>query len=276
LFNGTGANSEEGANSYSLNPLFPFTGFTADTWYHISIPIGPYWASDEENKQYRWTKIGDGDWITINGISFSGIEAYAADRTYIDDLHFSGQIARSAKNSWSILGNADPLVTAKNEYQKVLISRNAMDDSCVAGVGAGKDDGFAARIAYAELLRRQKRPKTIIFSTTRDMKNAMAGQKIHVHVCRKPDGTFRSTGWDNGGDMRIIELQEDLTAGGILYTVTATTDLLNSTPISVPDQYAMWQENMFVNSKEAKNIRAGSEVDLLIPILESEYNSDDD
>lgn len=249
-----------------------------DTWIHKSIPIGPYWESAEESQQSRWVPNGAiTNWTIINCVAFCVATSSGTAEMWIDDLHFSGKIGRSAMNSWSILGHgAAPVVTAKNEYQKVLISRNAMDDSCVAGVGAGKDDGFAARIAYAELLRRQKRPKTITFITTRDMKAAMPGQKIHVHVGKRLDGTFRSSDWDTEGDMRILELREDISTSGCLFTVTATTDLLNSAPISVPDQYAMWQENMFLNSKEAKNIRSGSEVDLLIPLLESDYQSDDD
>lgn len=253
-----------GASSYYIQ----FPDLTADKWYFHSIPIGPYWACAEEGKTYPWAKLGGGDWEHINGISFSGIKALGTPYFYVDDLHFSGKIARSAYNSWSILGNAVPPVTAKKEYQKVLISRNAMDDSCVAG----DDTGFAGRIVYAELLRRQKKPKTIIFSTRRDMKATMAGQKLHIRTCKKSNGTFRID-----TDMRIIELEIDLTVpSGLSYTVTATSDLFNSRPISLPDRYAMWQENMFINSAEAKNIRSGAEVDLLIPLLEKDYPSDDD
>lgn len=242
-----------------------------DEWVHKSIPVGPYWASSSESRNFRWASNGAPDWGNINGLCF-GVVVDAAPNSavmYVDDLHFNGKIIRSAYNSYSILGNAVPLVTAKNEHQKVLISRNAMDDSCVAA----DDSGFAALIAYGELLRRQKRPRTIVFTTSRSMKAALPGQKIHVHCGKKADyATFR---FDR--DCRILQLEEACSATeGTMYRVTATTDLLNSCPISTLDQFEMWQENMFMNSKEAKNIRSGAEVDLLIPMLKKDYASDDD
>jgi hypothetical protein len=104
------------------------------------------------------------------------------------------------------------------------------------------------------------------------MKATLAGQKAHIHVGKKSDGTFHLD-----VDMRILEIQHDLVVGtGYGHTVTTTTDLINSNPISTPDQYAMWQENMFLNSNEAKNIRSGAEVDLLIPIMSKDYPTDDD
>ena len=100
----------------------------------------------------------------------------------------------------------------------------------------------------------------------------MAGQKIHVHACKRTAGTFVSSGWPNGGDMRVLTVEHNVDVNsGVFTTVTATSDLLNSLPVNQLDLYAMWMENMFLNSKEAKNIRAGSEVDLLIHLLESDY-----
>ena len=225
-----------------------------DVWAHKSIPIGPYWQSDTLNANNEFVWVGDGgeDWTSIKGLAFV-VQAL----TYIgvDDLHFSGKLVRSAYDSDDI--------TAHKEYQKVCISRNAMDDSCIAE----DDTGFAARVAYAELLRRMALPQTITFSTCTDMKAALAGQKLHVHACKQSTGDFRIN-----TDMRILEITHEIGEGvGYKHTVTATTDLLNSFPISVPDQFAMWQENLFLNSKEAKNIRSGAEVDLLIPMLIKDY-----
>jgi len=223
-----------------------------DTWLHKSIPIGPYWKSDTESSKFRWLVFGDpDDWTRIDSVEFIMVSS-ANGSLYIDDLHFTGKIIRSAKNTTNIMAN--------HEFQKVLISRNAMDDSCKAN----DDSGFAGRIAYAELLRRQSLPTTIIFQTTMHPE-MMAGQKCHIHACKKADGTFRID-----TPMRILTVQHDLESSATS-TVTATTDLKNSVPISVPDQYAMWQENMFLNSKEAKNIRSGAEVDLLIPIIQRDY-----
>jgi hypothetical protein len=223
-----------------------------NTWYHVCLPIGPYYATANENKKSVWTSTGSPNWANINAIAFDLTgPAYA----WIDDLHFKGKIIREAKHSQAI--------TAYNEYQKILIARNAMDDSCTAA----DDTGFAGRIAYAELLRRIYQPKTVTFTITTNMKAALAGQKIHVHAGLKSDSSYSLN-----ADMRIIELQHNYAyPDGYQATVTATTDLANSFPTNIPDQYAMWQENMFINSAEAKNIRASAEVDLLIPRLVYDY-----
>jgi len=233
-----------------------------NTWTHHSIPIGLYYPSQDESKIYKWSEENSGgapSWSNINGFSIyligSGIPPQATS-LYIDDLHFSGKIIREAKNSTNI--------TANKEYQKVFIARNAMDDSCVAS----DDSGFAGRIAYAELLRRQAVPKTIQFTTETDMKAALAGQKLHLHACKKRDGTFR-----RDETMRISELEINVTGQKAFFTATATSDLLNSFAISLPDQYKIWQENFFVHSAEAKNMRSGSEVDLLISRLAKDYPS---
>jgi hypothetical protein len=94
----------------------------------------------------------------------------------------------------------------------------------------------------------------------------MAGQKLHVHA--QPTG---SGAWNIDVPMRFVSIQHGLSEAGYVHVVTATSDLKNTSPINIPDQYAMWQENMFLFSKEAKNIRSGSEVDLLIPILQKNY-----
>jgi hypothetical protein len=225
-----------------------------NVWAHKSIPIGPYWKSTDvqEKNEFVWTS-NSGDWTSIAGLAF---KVDALSYLAIDDLHFTGKVVRSAKHS--------PSITAYKEYQKVLIARNAMDDSCVAE----DDTGFAARIAHAELLRRLSQPVTILFTTHTDMKTAMAGQKIHVQAGKQAGGTYALN-----SDMRILELEHSWSTSGYAATVTATTDLTNSFAINNPDAYAMWQENMFVNSSEAKNIRAGSEVDLLIDPLIYDYGT---
>jgi hypothetical protein len=244
--------------------LFSTLNDPDDEWVFKSIPIGPYWATTDEARLHRWIpSSANADWANINGLSFYAVDN-GADPGFLclDDLHFSGKIARSAKHLASI--------ATYGEIQKVLLARNAMDDTCVAGTGAGKDDGFAGRINLAELLRRVSLPQTIIF-TIPLKPTMMAGQKCHIHACKKSDGSFVSSSWTNGGDMRILTVEHNIDASGASTTVTATTDLLNSIPINQPDMYAMMMENLFLNSNEAKNIRAGAEVDLLIPRLVSDY-----
>jgi hypothetical protein len=225
------------------------------TWVHKSINIGPYWANNEDSREFRWTaSSANADWTNINGLAFYALGVGENPGVLcLDDLHFSGKIVRSAKNAAAIAANT--------EAQKVLIARNAMDDSCVAS----DDTGFAARFAYAELLRRLALPQTISF-TVMGKPTMMAGQKLHVHACKQPAGTFIID-----ADMRALVVEHNFSTQGFITTVTATSDLMNSYPINQPDQYGMWMENMFLNSNEAKNIRAGGEVDLLIPMLSKSY-----
>jgi len=228
-----------------------------DEWIFKSIPIGPYWATADETRKYRWSEEGSPDWANINALGFYAVDN-GADPGFLclDDLHFSGKIARSADNH-----TAYPTSTANPEVQRVLIARNSMDDSCIAS----DDTGFAGRICRSELLRRTAEPLTIMF-TIEGQSKLRSGTKAHIHACKLPNNTFAID-----TDMRLLTVEHDINTQGYLATVTATTDLLNSFPISVPDQYAMWMENMFLFSSEAKNVRAGAEVDLLIPMLSKSY-----
>lgn len=225
-----------------------------DEWIWKSIPIGPYWATADEIRKFRWLENGSPDWTDINGLAFYAVDnGVDPGSLLLDDLHFTGKIVRSAQHTASI--------GVYGEIQKVLIARNAMDDSCVAS----DDTGYAGRIAHAELLRRVVLPKTISFSIT-GKPTMMAGQKCHVHACKKPAGTFVID-----LDMRMLQVEHSFNAQGFTTTVTASSDLKNTLPINQTDVFAMWQENMFLNSNEAKNIRAGAEVDLLVSPLIKTY-----
>lgn len=227
-----------------------------DTWLHKSIPIGPFWASAEESKQFRWTANNSPSWNNIDTIEFTTGLAGGDGLIYIDDLHFSGKIIREAKNSTSIASN--------DEYQKVVISRTAMDDSGIAS----DDTGTAARYAYAELLRRQTLPITIQF-TVPLKHNMLPGQKAHICACKTASGSFNID-----ADYRIVLVHHEISTQpslGCATTVTATSDLLNSFPLTGIDQYELLTEYLLVNNREAKDMRAGAEVDLLINVLSKDY-----
>ena len=232
-----------------------------DEWHHFSIPIGPYWASIEETRDFKWSNghggtpiaAGAPDWTNINGVCFLYTKSAGDPLIYLDDLHFSGKVVRSAYVSDNI--------TANKEYQKVFISRHSMDDSCIAT----DDTGDAGRIAKAELLRRILNPYTVSFSV--DMKTSfMAGQKLHPHSGLKLDGSYVIN-----ADMRAMTVTHDWSSQGAYTNVTATSDLFNSRPVSSGDRWALQQEFTLINSAEAKNMRAAAEVDLLIPILKKNY-----
>jgi hypothetical protein len=85
----------------------------------------------------------------------------------------------------------------------------------------------------------------------------VAGQKVKI----------------NSVILRMTEVQHDINDSSATTTVTATDDLLNSFPVSITDQYSLVMENLLVNSKESKDIRAGSDIDSLISILTKDYPS---
>ncbi len=243
--------TQRGVKAFSTDPLF---GFDTSGWVHASIPIGPNWAADEENKTFKWTDAGGAgaDWSDINGIEFSGIGN--GDITYIDDIHLTGKIVRQAYVSDNI--------TSNREHQKLFISRYAMDDSCVAS----DDSGNAGRLAKAELLRRILNPVSIQF-TTGLHSSMLAGQKLYVQAGLLASGSYRID-----SAMRAMTVEHGFNILEGAYTrVTATTDLYNTRPISSTDAWALQQEFTLVNSGEAKNMRAGAEIDLLIPMLKKDY-----
>ena len=243
-----------GADSYCLFPLFPFNGFTDDIWYHISLPIGPYWASAEESKQYRWTKLGNGDWSDIKGISFSGIRSTAGDVTYIDDLHFTGKIVREAVDTTE--------VTDHNEHQKVFISRTALDDTCKAS----DDTGMAGYYTYAELLRRVNVPRTITF-TIPIRPELLPGEYFKIYAGKTLSGAYKI----NGVDFRTLQYTHAIgMAEGFDTTVSATNDLLNSFPINPVDTRNILNEYILINNAKAMDMKGG-EVDLLIPHMRKTY-----
>jgi len=225
-----------------------------ETWVFHSIPIGAYHANVLNSQEPLWEDDGSPDWTDINGVAFQSTSLGADDYYALDDMHFSGQIIRSAYVSDNI--------TANKEYQKVFISRNSMDDSCVWD----DDTGDAGRIAKAELLRRIANPLSVQF-TVGLKKGMMAGQKLHVHALRKPDYSYAVN-----SDMRALVVEHNMVHNqSATTTVTATSDLYNTRPISSTDKWALQQEFLLVNSGEAKNIRSGAEVDLLVPLMKKNY-----
>ncbi len=239
------------------------------TWFHRSIPIGPYWKSDEYQKQYRWSSAGAGnpDWSNINGICFYTFNAAPGNAViYFDDLHLSGKVIREAYNSWSIAGNVGPpAVTAKKEHQKIVKMDIAVDDS-----GKQADDsGTAARIAYAELLTALAKP-TVGVIVTPGAIDALPGQKVHVHADKQADGTtFRVD-----MDMRAKQVTHNFNANGFTTTWDLTSDVTNSFAVGYSNVLATLANVIYVDP-QAKNLKATG-LDTLIQHLAVDYQSDDD
>ena len=230
-----------------------------DEWIHKSIPIGPYWASTDESKQYRWADSNPGttDWADINGFAFvitgGGVATHAI--LYVDDLHFSGKIIREAVDTTE--------VTAYDEYQYKVISNTPLDDTCVAAT----DTGMAASIAYAELLRRVSPPRTLICNIAL-RPELKPGEHFKVYCEKTLGGAYNV----NGVDFRVLRYEHHISQPpqGAFTTLYLTDDVLNSYPLTHVDAQGVLNEYMLENNSKATDMKGGG-IDLLIPHLRKTY-----
>jgi hypothetical protein len=249
-------------NDYFYNVFSTWTE-PDDEWIHRSIPIGPYWKTTDESRLFRWiagtgavaAPGGNAVWTTINSIAFRVTPTIGNDcDLFLDDLHFSGKITREAVDTSE--------VTAYTEYQLPIISRDALDDSAVAS----DDTGMAGAMAYAEMLRRVNIPRTLHFTT--EMKPLIKpGEYFSVNAAEKLDGTYNIS----AVDFRVTQYIHSIDSSGFLTDFVVTDDVLNSFPITKLDERSLFNEFMLVNNDQAKNMRSGGEIDLLIPHLRKAY-----
>ena len=224
-----------------------------DEWIHVSLPIGPYYRTNLENKRFRWAQFGTPAWSNIDSIEFATAGAGADGRLLIDDLHFSGKIIREAVDTSE--------VTTYNEYQKIIMSRNALDDSAVAL----DDSGMAGQYAYAELLRRVNLPRTMRCRVPLQ-KDLKPGEYYSINA------GYNGVGYEiNAVDFRTTEYIHNIDGDGFNTDLVLTDDVKNSFPVSKLDMRGFLDEFMLVNNEEAKNMKSNGVVDLLIPHLRKPY-----
>jgi len=226
---------------------------SANEFCFLSLPIGPYHAVHDEFTKKRWY-IGAGapDWADINWIQFS----FPADNTldlYVDDLHFSGVIVREAKDTSEI--------TDHKPWQKIIRNDTAVNDTLVAS----DDSGTAARLAYAELLRRSQTPTVGIIQLPL-APTILPGQTLHIHACKKSDGTFRID-----ADYRVKEVRHTIDNRGFLTTLNLTSDVTNTHAFGAPTAYGLLKQYAgALGHSEARNLKGG-DLDNLIPRLTKSY-----
>lgn len=237
------------AGNYFHRKIFD-AGSTADKWYLHTPYVGPYYR-----KGVDWDVTGSPDWSNINYIRVQHVEG--ACITYWDDMHFAGRIIREAYNSTSI--------SAKDEYQTVILNQVALDDS----MKATDDTGTTARLAYAELLRRQTEPTVGIIQIPM-APTMLPGQLIHVHSAQKKDGTYRID-----QDFRIQQLIHTIAPAphGFRTTLNLTSDLKNTFAYGPPTRASIMAEYVgALAHKEARDLK-GVDIDILVPRLSKDYPS---
>lgn len=224
-------------------------------FYHFSIPFGNYYKQTER-KTVKWNILGaGGDWSDTYRLrfAFTTVSAQTGD-AWIDDLHFAGRLMRAAKNSTSIAAN--------NEFQRVVRNDAALDDS----LKAADDSGMLARLAYAELLRRQTMPLVGVVQLPL-MPTVLPGQLIHIHACQKADDTYRVD-----ENFRIKELIHLISTSIHGTTLNLTNDLTNSFTFGPPTRASILAEYVgALGHKQARDMKLSG--DIVLPRLTKDYPS---
>jgi len=243
------------ANYFFIIPLTNY--ITAqDEWIAMNFPIGPYWNLEtNEGRRFRWAESGSPDWSDIDYIMFRKPSQSQTGTLWIDDLHFTGKIIREAYDSTAITNN--------DEYQKVIRNDIAVNDT----IKASDDSGTAARLAYAELLRRMRRPTVAIIQTPLAI-DILPGQLVHTHACKKSDNTFRID-----KDLRIKEIQHIIRPEpeGFSTTLNLTDDVYSTHAFGAPTRASILAKYAgALGHGQARDLK-GSGIDILIPRLSKNY-----
>jgi hypothetical protein len=232
-----------------------FLDWTADPnyeWKHCSLPIGPYWKSAVDERDFRWTASGTPVWTDIDTVEFMTTAAGADGFLIIDDLHFSGKIIREAVDTSE--------VTSYNEYQHAIISRTPLDDTAVAAT----DTGMAGQLAHAELLRRVSPPRYLICTVPLQV-HLKPGEYYSIYA-----GKTASSYKINGVDFRCTEYTHRINEQGRITSLKLTDDVLNSFPLTALDVRKTLNEYLLENNAKATDMQGG-DVDLLVPHLRKTY-----
>jgi len=223
-----------------------------DEWTYIDFPVGPFYTVMQNQVAKRWVITGAPDWGNINWIRF-GLEADTTLDWFIDDLHFSGVVVREAKDTSEITDN--------NTYMKVIRNDTAVNDTLVAAT----DTGTAARLAYAELLRRSQTPIVGMIRIPLVV-DLLPGQTVHIHACEKSDGTYRVD-----MDMRVKELKHTIVLPNPFTDLNLTSDVTNTHAFGVPTAYGLLMEYAgALGHSEARDLKGGA-LDNLVPRLSKSY-----
>jgi len=249
--------TDHNANYFYIQNIFGLGSSGNDVFEHYSLPIGPYYDTVEENRQFKWGSTGSPTWSNINGICFfSNGHPTTTTQMYIDDLHFSGKIIREALDTSELSTN--------REYQRVIINDVAVDDS----LNATNDSYLAARLAYAELLRRAQIPIVGMIQIPMAV-DMLPGQTVHIHACQKSDGTYRID-----KDFRIKELKHVILPTqqhGFRTVLNLTDDVTNTHAFGVPTMQSLLSEYVGgLGHAEARDLKA-SGIDTKIARLAKAY-----
>lgn len=181
-----------------------------DKWYFLEAPVGPYWSIPAMAGNWTGWSFGAGNWADFNWLRFRwGIDGNAGGIIYLDGLKIAGWVLRGAKNS--------TLIGASQAKMRVVSDNYAKGDTLIAT----DDSGTVAMFAKAELLRQQAQTQAMTI-TTRLLRDALAGQLLHVKA-RPVGGVFAVD-----VDFRITKLVHEINDKIAATTFNLTDDVVNS------------------------------------------------
>ncbi len=240
-----------GANYFEYNVMAELA--SADTWYHFSLPIGPFYQTGGAS---IWT-VGAGapDWSDIDYVAFISNNVNGAT-LHIDGMHFGDAwVCRVAYNSTSI--------TADKLKVKTITDNVGKDDSLVVA----DDSGLMAQMAYNELLRCQT-TSLVGYVTTSLIGEVLPGQIFKIYAKKDVGGAYKI----NGTEMRVTKIVHNITVGGGFTTLYLTDDLLNSHPRMF---YEDWNKVMAATrpeyqDRQTTSMKAGY-IDIRVERLAKDY-----
>lgn len=237
------------------------TTFTTDDimpayeFYNFNLPIGNHWKNANNPNFPGWVVTGSPSWNNINWIQTVLTVVSTSQQIYFwtDGMHFSGHIARAAKDSSLITGDKCKI--------KTIVDHIGKDDSC----NASDDSGVMAQFAYASLLRSSSKP-LVGQITLPGHEEIKPGQLCHVHFGKKADGTFNID-----KDMRILQHHLHLGSDGYLSILDVTDDVTNSQArtLSVMNNLLQAVNPSFRNREVGS--QKSRDIDITQTILEKAY-----
>jgi hypothetical protein len=246
--------STAGANSFYYDIK---SDVASELFPSFSLPVANYNPSDY-SKFNGWVDNG-GDWTQIDKILFDWniVAEYPCDNyLYVDGLCFNGSIIRGAKKS------------GESYYKTKKITDDlAKDDTVKTGVPGTTDVGTLATLAKAELYKCGKSWITGSFRVPMQP-NILAGQLVHVHACKKSDGSFAVD-----KDMRVTLHHLTFCSPMPFSDLTVTDDVSNGIPVrSVidPYNYMLKMVNPESQTRQISSIKS-RDIDVSQDILEETY-----
>lgn len=240
----------------------------ADKWVGVTLPIGNYYdmalTNDSQfystsSTKFVWHKTGGPFWSDIDWVGFYFVDdGTQLGAVHVDGLHIGGKLTRVAWDSTKVASKNCRMISITDDVPK--------DDTLVEA----DDSGMIAQFAKAELARAAYEPWVGEIEVPL-LETLLPGQKMHIHHCKKSDGTFRVD-----DDFRVIQVIHTFTSSpnGCRSRISLTDDLKNSYPYHPSDQYNILFKAVAPAFQDRMRASLTSkDIDIMQTILKNDYNT---